>query len=654
MRRRYNKSLDIKKITNSSMKIQKTEKNYLVKVWDTNMIEVSKLYDGKINQNSVTIIKSFARQVFKNEPIQRLSDIVEYSQLDILQYSFETLPISKEVYFKVKNESNQTILVVKCSVERTSLTKLFGNSIGLSEVKNDIKNVINDVTNIVQIDENLVCEAFSDFEFLTHEKHVPVKLILRNETYDDLSIEMYREEFKRLSLNFKVQKLTAAKHFSSKVKKEHKVTFKDVYCMDEIIEQFKEIGELFNNSKSFQEKGIHIPYGVLLVGAPGSGKTLLTRAFANEYGIKIIEPKLNFGFESSAQSIDWKATFDAARYKKPSIIFIDEIDKIKINQELFYEMDGQISNNGVLVIASANDISKIHPAIFRPGRFDRKIYFQPLSNEVKTTMLLKTLEKCQIPYDLDIAYIAEFMGNVNGAYIDTYVNEARIKMHLKGIEVLQNELLLSVIETVNQGYAMPYKVTDEELYQTMVHEAGHAVVALALYGKDAITKIDVRNNYHSLGRVQLSSKLPMHNQSAILNQVKINLGGIVAEKIVLKEAGFGASSDIYKVRKILESMITDNGITDLKSSGAKMFLSSGVYGTEKSKDAVIEMANDMINDCEKEVIEIIQNNLELLNEIVSKLKVKPLLLKEDIYELNISDNFITQNSKQEEIFLNKV
>ena len=306
--------------------------------------------------------------------------------------------------------------------------------------------------------------------------------------------------------------------------------------MDEIIEQFKEIGELFNNSKSFQEKGIHIPYGVLLVGDPGSGKTLLTRAFANEYGIKIIEPKLNFGLESSVQSIDWKATFDVARYKKPSIIFIDEIDKIKIKQELFYEMDGQISNNGVLVIASANDISKIHPALYRPGRFDRKIYFQPLSNEVKTSILLKSLEKNQTPHDLDIAYIAEFMGNVNGAYIDTYVNEARIKMHLKGIDILQNELLLSVIETVNQGYAMPYKVTDEELYQTMVHEAGHAVVALALYGKDAITKIDVRNNYHSLGRVQLSSKLPMHNQSAILNQVKINLGGIVAEKNCFKRS----------------------------------------------------------------------------------------------------------------------
>lgn len=653
VRRRINKKLEFSRIPKSKLTIKEYDTNYDVTLWNKESIKVSKLSNGKINSNSVDIIRFFAQQVYENKPISKLFEVLEHSQLDVLSYSFETLPLSKEIYFKVKNAKGETLLAVKSSILRTSLIRLFGNPILDKELKASIKKIIEDVSSVIQIEENTICEAFSDFEFLIREKNAKQRLIILNETLDEHSILFHRFEFKRLSLSFGVYELTTKTRLESKVTKQKKVTFNDVYCMDNIIDQFKEIGVLIQNSNTFTEQGVHIPYGVLLVGDPGSGKTLITRAFANEYGIRIVEPKTSLGVEGTDQSIDWRATFESARYKKPSMVFIDEIDKIKITQELFYEMDGQIRNNGILVIATANDTSKIHPALFRPGRFDRKIYFQPLSNEAKAKMLLKVLEKNETTHNIDIDYLAEFMGNVNGAYIDTYVNEARIKMSLNGIDVLNNELLLTVIELVNNGYTMPVKVTDEMLEQTIIHEAGHAVVALALHGKEAVTKIDVRQNHYSLGRVQLSSKIPMHNQTSILNQVKISLGGIIAEKIILKEAGFGASSDIFKARRLLESMITDHGITDLVSSGAKMFISSGVYGTEKTKDAVIKLANEMMMECEKETIEIIQNNMVLLNEIVLKLKDKPLLLKDDIYELNTLNSIINHNSKNDDIYLNK-
>lgn len=141
----------------------------------------------------------------------------------------------------------------------------------------------------------------------------------------------------------------------------------------------------------------------------------------------------------------------------------------------------------------------------------------------------------------------------------------------------------------------------------------------------------------------------MHNESAILNRVKISLGGLVAEKIMNKEAGLGASSDLIKARYLLQAMIVDYGIIDLKYGGANMFRTIAEQGTEKSKDEAIEIANDFILACKKDVEIIIYNNLDLLSNIIDKLKNKPLLLKNDIHQLHIGFNKLHQGTEQNQL-----
>jgi len=648
------RAVNLKKVSSKNIKMMKQNNIYIINVFNLIKVEVGCLFNGKVNPNSLEIIKVFAEQVAKSKPIDDLSKFTKYSQMDILTYSFETLPISKEIYFKVKNQNNETILVAKHARTRNSLTDLFGNSSQLVERREDIKKVVKDIQKIIRIDEESIYKAFPDFEFLIHENNTESKVIFTINERDRFGIYSYENEFSRLSLSFRNIRVAHGNTKKSSFKQEYQVTFDDIYCMDEIIEQLKEIGNLFTNEKVYTDKGIHIPYGLLLVGEPGAGKTLVTRAFANEYNIRIIEPVIGDRYSEGVDSIDWNQTFYQARMNRPSIVFIDEIDKIKITQELYKEMDGQISNHNILVIACANDISSIHPAILRPGRFDRKIFFQPLSNETKATMLLKVLEKNKTPYNIDFEYLVEFMGSVNGSYIDTYVNEARIKMELNHKDVLTDEMLLSVIEVVNHGFTMPIKLKNDEMYQTIVHEAGHALVALAIYGKDAIIKIDVRSNHYSLGRVQLSSRLPMHNQTAIINQIKISLGGLIAEKMYLKEAGFGASSDLLKARRMLESMIVNHGIFDVRFGGANMFQGIGYSGTEESKNLAIDLANEVLEQCQKDVEEIIENHYDLLKEIIDKLKSKPLLLKNDIDKLSVEKIKSMQESDSSQLYLNKL
>lgn len=642
-------------IRNKDMVLTKVNDQYQLKVFNEHILKIGKLNNGKVNPNSIELVKKLAKQAYNNTPLTGVKDFTKHSALDILTYTFKTLPISKETYLKITNQNNETILAIKFNSTRISLIDLFSQSEPLLSVKNEVQNVIEEIQGIVNIDEDIICEAFSDFEFLIAERKAQNRVFVssNNLDVDELSVARYEASFQMIAIDFyQTYDIPRRKIKRDQVEKNY-VTFEDVYCLDEIVNQFREIGELFKNAKMYRDKGIHIPYGVLLIGEPGAGKTLVTKAFANEYNLMLIEPSVGQLADLGIRGVSWEDVFREARKSKPSVVFIDEIDKITITQDLFSEMDGQISNDGILVIACANNISKLHPALLRPGRFDRKIYFQPLSNETKAKMLIKTLEKHQTPHNLDLEYLVEFMGDVNGSFIKTYVNEAKIKMEINGIEELQNDLLIQSIEFVNQGYSTPIKVSAEELEQTIVHEAGHAAVALALYGHNAVVKIDVRNNNHSMGSVQLSSKLPKDNLTAILNYVKISLGGLIAQKMMHQEAGLGASSDIRKARSLLEATVVKNGLLDLKHSGAMMFPSMAGSGTEKSKDAAIDLTNEIIEQCQDDVETILQNNLPLLNEIIEKLKEKPLLLKDDIVSLNLSTSLMEMKSEQHHIFLNK-
>ena len=616
-------------------------------------VPLKPLFNNEFSSNSIETIRYFAKQVFKNQPIQNLYKLCEFKRTDILSYSFNTLPISKEIYFKITNQDNAIIAAFKISNHDFSLEDIFGHSDQINKYKEDIQKVVDSYHKIINLDVNEIYQSFADYEFIMHTLDAKTRHII---TVGDIlkpRIHNNYETFKKLPLHFNYTHfLMTNRNRIPKPKFEKRIKFDDVYGMDDIVNQFKELGTIMKNSNLIEKEGIYIPRGLLLVGPPGTGKTLVTNAFINEFGFRVLTPdRVKYSNKENDRSI--AVAFEEARLSKPSVVFIDEIDKIDVSADLFTEMDGQINNDGILVIACANNIQNIPKALLRPGRFDRKIFFKRLSNETKATILLKSLEKHETPHDLDFNYLIEFMGNVNGAYIDTYVNEAKIKMVTRNIKTLTNDLLIEVIEIVNNGYTIQPEISEQVLEHTIVHEAGHAVVALSLYGKEVITKVDVRPNSSSLGSVQFSSKLPSHRFPDILNRVKINLGGIVAERMLLNEPGVGSYSDIASARYMLEDIISRQGLIHTKYSDTLMFNDPGMLSTERAKEDVLMVANEIFESCEKDVEKILYQNQDILHELIEMLKEKPLLLQSDLKQLEDQVHVLENYKSDDEVTLNK-
>lgn len=617
-------------------------------------VPLKPLFNNEFSSNSIETIRYFAKQVFKNIPIKNLYRLCNFERTDILTYSFDMLPISKEIYFKITNQDDQLIVAFKVSNYDFSLEDIFGHSDELKAYKEDIKKIVDSYHKIINLDVNEIYQSFADYEFIMHTIDAKLRQIITTQVdvFKPRICDNY-DAFQKLPLHFNyITHMRDTRKKKSKPKFEKRIKFDDVYGMDDIIGQFKELGSIMKDNNFIEKDGIYVPRGLLLVGPPGTGKTLVTNAFINEFGFNVFTPdRIKYSNKEDDRSI--ARAFEQARMSIPSVVFIDEIDKIDVSADLFTEMDGQINNDGILVIACANNIQNIPKALLRPGRFDRKIFFKRLSNDTKATILLKSLEKHNTPHNLDFNYLVEFMGNVNGAYIDTYVNEAKIKMATRNLDLLTNDLLIEVIEVVNNGYTILPEISEQVLEHTIVHEAGHAVVALSIYGKEVITKVDVRPNSSSLGSVQFSSKMPSHRFSDILNRVKINLGGIVAERMLLNEPGVGAYSDIASARYMLEDIISRQGLIHTKYSDTLMFNDPGILSTERAKEDVLMVANEIFESCEKDVEKILNQNQYLLQELIEMLKEKPLLLQSDLKQLEAQVHVLDHYKTIDGVSLNK-
>ena len=367
--------------------------------------------------------------------------------------------------------------------------------------------------------------------------------------------------------------------------KHGKVTFEDVAGIDEAREDLQEIVEFLKDPNRFSRLGGKIPKGALLIGAPGTGKTLLARAIAGEAGVPFFSisgsdfVEMFVGVGASRV----RDMFEQAKKNAPCIVFIDEIDAVgrsrgaglgnqndereqTLNQ-LLVEMDGFESNEGIIIIAATNRPDVLDPALLRPGRFDRQVTVPLPDINGREKILEVHIKKVPIAPDVDLRALARGTPGFSGAELANIVNEAALLAARLGKRLVAMAQFESAKDKVMMGTEWKsLSMTDDEKKMTAYHEAGHAIVAMHEPASDPIHKATIIPRGRALGMVV---RLPerdtySYHRDAMYANLSIAMGGRVAEEMIFghDKVSSGASGDIQQATKLARSMVTQWGMSD--------------------------------------------------------------------------------------------
>src|SRR5919204_1010461 len=362
-----------------------------------------------------------------------------------------------------------------------------------------------------------------------------------------------------------------------------KITFRDVAGVDEAVEELHEIKEFLENPKKFQALGARIPKGVLFMGSPGTGKTLLARAIAGEAGgpffsisgSDFVEMFVGVG-ASRVRDL-----FEQGKKHAPCIIFIDEIDAVgrlrgaglggghdereqTLNQ-LLVEMDGFDTNEGVILIAATNRPDVLDPALLRPGRFDRQIVVNRPDLRGRAEILKVHTKKVPVAGDVELEKIARGTPGFSGADLENLVNEAALwaaRQNKKVVELVDFETAKDKVLMGAERKSMI--LSDDEKRVTAYHEAGHALMAKLLPGTDPVHKVTIIPRGRALGVTMQLPTDDRHNYSKefLYNNLAILMGGRVAEELVLNHITTGAGNDIERATDLARKMVCEWGMSE--------------------------------------------------------------------------------------------
>jgi cell division protease FtsH len=437
---------------------------------------------------------------------------------------------------------------------------------------------------------------------------------------------------------------------------QHRVTFSDVAGVDEAKDELQEIIAFLKDPKKFTKLGGRIPKGCLLVGAPGTGKTLLARAIAGEAGVAFFSisgsdfVEMFVGVGASRV----RDLFIQGKKKAPCIIFIDEIDAVgrhrgaglggghdereqTLNQ-LLVEMDGFESNEGVILIAATNRPDVLDPALLRPGRFDRHVVVPRPDIKGREGILQVHTRKVPLSTDVDVSVLARSTPGFTGADLENLVNEAALlaaRNDKEKVDMLDLELAKDKVMMGAERRSMI--ISDEEKRNTAYHEAGHALVAKLLPGADPIHKVTIIPRGMALG---LTQQLPMDEKHTypkeyLLNNLVILFGGRVAEELVLEHMTTGAGNDIEKATDLARRMVCEWGMSEklgpmtFGKKEEEIFL--GRDFTQKvdySENTAIEIDAEVrriIQESYHRAKELLKTNLRLLHKVAETLLEKEVL-----------------------------
>jgi len=447
-------------------------------------------------------------------------------------------------------------------------------------------------------------------------------------------------------------------------KGEHKVTFDEVAGIDEAKEELEEIIDFLKDPGKFTKLGARIPKGVLLAGAPGTGKTLLAKAIAGEAdvpfftisGSDFVEMFVGVG-ASRVRDL-----FSQGKKNAPCIIFIDEIDAVgrhrgaglggghdereqTLNQ-LLVEMDGFEENEGVIIVAATNRPDVLDPALLRPGRFDRQVIV-PVPDVLGRQKILEIYaRKTKMRADVDMAIVARGTPGFTGADLENLVNEAALMAARIGARKIDKDMIDKAKDKIMMGAERRSMIiTDSEKEITAYHEAGHAIVARLLPGTDPIHKVSIIPRGRALG---VTMQLPTderytHSKKFLENSLCILFGGRVAEKLIFNEITTGAGNDIERASELARKMVCEWGMSEKLgplSFGKKeeqIFLGREINQhrdfSEETAKKIDEEVHDIIKAANEHVTKILTENLDILKRVAEELLEHETIVLEDIEDV---------------------
>lgn len=438
------------------------------------------------------------------------------------------------------------------------------------------------------------------------------------------------------------------------------VTFKDVAGLEGAKEEVQEVVDFLKNSEKYTKLGGKIPKGVLLVGPPGTGKTLLAKAVAGE-------AKVPFFSLSGSDFVEMfvgvgasrvRDLFAQAKAKSPAIIFIDEIDAIgrargkgavtggnderenTLNQ-LLTEMDGFGTDTNVIVMAATNRADILDKALMRAGRFDRSIYVDLPELHERKQIFKVHLAKIKLDPNVDVEFLAKQTPGFSGADIANLCNEAALVAARKGHEKVEKQDFLDAVDRIIGGLEKKNKaIKPSEKRRVAFHEAGHASVSWLLEHAAPLLKVTIVPRGRSLGAAwYLPEERQLTTTEQMLDEMCATLGGRAAEEVVFGTISTGALSDLERVTKQAQAMVTIYGLSKkvgnlsyYDSSGQQEF-SFGKPYSEQTAQMIDEEISQIVEKQYQRAVDILRNNREKLDALAEKLLEKEVIFREDLEEI---------------------
>ena len=452
------------------------------------------------------------------------------------------------------------------------------------------------------------------------------------------------------------------------VEKKTGVTFNDVAGVDEAKAELQEVVEFLKDPKRYGRLGARVPKGVLLVGPPGTGKTMLARAVAGEAGVPFFSIS---GSEFVEMFVGVGAArvrdlFEQARQKAPAIIFIDELDalgrargaggvgghdeKEQTLNQLLVELDGFDPSTGLVLLAATNRPEILDPALLRAGRFDRVVLVDRPDKKGRLQILHVHVQKVKLAADVELEKIAAITPGFSGADLANLINEAALLATRRGAEAVTQADFNEAIERLIAGLEKRNRVLNEQERRVVAHhELGHALVAMALPGSDPVHKISIIPR----GVAALGYTLQRPTEDRFLmtreeleNKMAVLLGGRAAEEVMFRHLSTGAANDLAKVTEIARSMVMRYGM--VKNLGhvayedePSPFLANQPF--QKSREFSEETAReidvavrDIVKACYEKALGILSREKKLLERWAQKLLEKETLVETELDELRAS------------------